>query len=138
MLNLVPLHYGYKISTTDLQLIYTESGGVKIEVDAISLENPAHLGKPLYRNIEIAFSLVAEAKCVAMNFYESNYGNIDRKLELTGFYEIANSQYLQENEKIYDPHNRLGLRHFIIAGYDGYVELIASSQYSVSEKPMKG
>jgi hypothetical protein len=45
---------------------------------------------------------------------------------------VVNSTYLQENVKKYDPKNRLGLRHYMITGYDGYVELIAST-YSVNE-----
>jgi len=132
MLNLVAIDFGYKISTTDLQLIYTESGGVKIEVGAIPLTSSDEC-----RNIEIAFSLVAEAKCVTMNFYESNYSLIDRTLKAIGFYEVENSQHLQENINIYDTQKRYDFRHYIIAGYDGYVELIASSQYSVNEKPLK-
>jgi len=136
MLNLVPIDFGYKISTTDLQLIYTESGGVKIEVNAISLENPEYKRKILYRNVELLFPIVAEAKCVTMNFYEYNYSLMDRKLKpLTGFYEVANSQYLLEKEE-FDTHKRFDLRHYIVAGNDGYVELIASSQYLVNEKPI--
>ena len=135
MLNLVPIDFGYKISTTDLQLIYTESGGVKIEVGAISIERPEHKGKRLCQNIELVFLVVAEARCITMPFYEYNYSLIDRKLKLTGFYEVGNSQYVLEKDE-YDPRKQLDLRHYIIAGYDGYVELIASSQYSVNEKPI--
>ena len=133
MLILVPVDFGYRISTTDLQLTYSESGGVKIEVSAISLEKPEHNGKRLYRNIELTYPIVGEAKCVTMNFYEYYYSLIDRKLQpLTGFYEVEDSQYLLEKDE-FDPRKRLDLRHYVIAGNDGYVELIASPQYSVRE-----
>ena len=69
MLNLVSINYGYRISTTDLKLIYTESSGVKIEATAIPLDFPEHLGKIIYRHVEFVFPLVAEAKCVTVNFY---------------------------------------------------------------------
>ncbi|GAB0170630.1 hypothetical protein LSPCS325_40670 [Lysinibacillus sp. CTST325] len=39
MLTLKPLNFIFKISTTDLELVYTESGGVRIEVGAISLKS---------------------------------------------------------------------------------------------------
>ena len=136
MLNLVPMNFGYKISTTDLQLIYTESGGAKIEVGAILIEHPEHKEKILYRNIELVFPIVAQVKCVTMNFYEYNYSLIDKKLKpLTGFYEVENSQCLSEKCE-FDPHKRFDLRHYIVAGNDGYIELIASSKYSVNEKPI--
>ena len=47
---------------------------------------------------------------------------------------MENSQYLQERKKLYDPRNRVNLKHYIITGYDGYVELVASEQYSINEK----
>jgi len=131
MLNLVPIIFGYKISTLDLKLIYTESGDVKIQVEAKSSQDSTR-----YRKIEIVFAFVAEARCISLPFYESNYTLIERQLEpLTGFYEVADSQYLQERISIYDPKNRDGYHHYIIAGNDGYVELIARPQYSVAENP---
>jgi len=39
MITLKPLKFIYKISTTDLELVYTESGGVRIEVGAIPLKS---------------------------------------------------------------------------------------------------
>jgi hypothetical protein len=137
ILNLTPISFGYKISTTDLQMIYTESGGVKIEVDAIRipLENIEHTDEKRYKNIEFVFPLVAEAKCVTLNFYENHESNIEGNF--TGFYLVENSQNLQQSVDLYDPHKRLNLQHYIIAGYDAYVEIIASAQYTISEKVEK-
>ncbi|MCP1359037.1 hypothetical protein [Aneurinibacillus migulanus] len=50
----------------------------------------------------------------------------------SGFYEVIDSKHLQENIKRYDPRNRLNLKHYIVKGYDSYIELIAST-YSVNE-----
>ncbi|EPY14489.1 hypothetical protein [Paenibacillus alvei] len=138
MLTLKPVMPEFKISTTDLKVVYTESDGVKVEVGAIPLKNPQNIDWEKCVNIEICFPLVAEAKCVTVPFYENHYNgyHIDvpdqEKFHHLGFYEVVNSTYLQENVKKYDPKNRLGLRHYMITGYDGYVELIAST-FSVNE-----
>lgn len=146
MLTLKPLNFIFKISTTDLELVYTESGGVRIEVGAIPLKS---IDNKKCVNIEIIFSIVAEVKCVTLNFDESNYNNFCIYEELTignhldndkerlhhpdsGFYEVIDSKHLQENIKKYDPRNRLNLKHYIVKGYDSYIELIAST-YSVNE-----
>ncbi|MFJ8100495.1 hypothetical protein [Lysinibacillus sp. NPDC096212] len=146
MLTLKSLNFIFKISTTDLELVYTESGGVRIEVGAIPLKS---IDKEKCVNIEIIFSIVAEVKCVTLNFDESNYNgfciskesSIGNHLENdeeilhqpdSGFYEVIDSKHLQENIKKYDPRNRLNLKHYIVKGYDSYIELIAST-YSVNE-----
>jgi len=146
MLTLKPLNFIFKISTTDLELVYTETGGVRIEVGAIPLKS---IDNEKCVNIEIIFSIVAEVKCVTLNFDDSNYNDfciseessIGNHLENdeerlhhpdSGFYEVVDSKYLQENIKKYDPRNRLNLKHYIVKGYDSYIELIAST-YSVNE-----
>ncbi|GED15519.1 hypothetical protein [Aneurinibacillus migulanus] len=146
MLTLKPLNFIFKISTTDLELVYIESGGVRIEVGAIPLKS---IEKEKCVNIEIIFSIVAEVKCVTLNFDESDYNgfciseelSIGNRLENdeerlyhpdSGFYEVIDSKHLQENIKRYDPRNRLNLKHYIVKGYDSYIELIAST-YSVNE-----
>jgi hypothetical protein len=138
MLSLKSLNANFKISTTDLELVYTESRGVKIAVDVIKNEEEG------YSQIEINFLVVAEVKCITLNFYESNYNNysinyeFDENLEEnekysnSGFYEVIDSDYLKENIKKYDPKERFHLKHYVITGYDSYVEIIASN-YSINE-----
>ena len=137
MLILKPIRFDYKISTTDLELVYTESGGVKVGVGAKPLKN---VDSKKYANIEISFSIVAEVKCTTLNFYEFNYNGFSFSEEsgdenkYSGFYEVVNSNYLQEKVRIYDPRDRNNLKHYIITGYDGYVELIAST-YEIKKLP---
>lgn len=124
---------GFRISTTDLFLSYTESSGVKIIVDALEFNTLSND----YFKLEFYFPIVAEAKCITMNFYEANYNdfiiNKNHSSELeSGFYEVINSIILKEKEKTYDPKNRLALKHYIIAGYDSYIELF-SSGYSIQK-----
>lgn len=66
MLTLKPVMPEFKISTTDLKVVYTESDGVKVEVGAIPLKNPQSIDWDKCVNIEICFPLVAEAKCVTV------------------------------------------------------------------------
>ncbi|WP_042474023.1 hypothetical protein [Bacillus ndiopicus] len=145
MFTLKPVNFIFKISTTDLELVYIESGDVRIEVGAIPLKS---IDKKCV-NIEIIFSIAAEVKCIKLKFDESNYNNfyISEKLPIenhlendeeklyhpdSGFYEVIDSEYLQRNIKRYDPRNRLNLKHYIVKGYDSYIELIAST-YTVNE-----
>ena len=137
MLILKPEKIEFEISTTDLELVYTESGGVKVKVEAIPLVS-INLRK--FVSIEISFPIVVEAKCVTLNFYDHNYKNYsiikgcfgEINLTYSGFYEVVDSKYLQDNKKVYDPGDKLDLKHYVITGYDGYVELIAS-KYCANE-----
>jgi len=137
MMTLEPLNFGYKISTTGLDLTYNESGGVEVEVGAKPLGN---LNQEECVTIKISFPLVAEVKCTTVNFYEYNHESydiltttFDETMHHTGFYEVINSQYLREKIDKYDPKKRLNLKNYILTGYDCYVELIAS-KYLVLEQ----
>ncbi|EHR8836952.1 hypothetical protein ABJ851_002086 [Shigella flexneri] len=118
---------GCRISTTYLSLKYTESDGVSIIVDAMELTPHSKD----YFQVELIFNIVAELKCVTLNFYEANYKNIsinnidDVSLD-SGIYEVTNSVLLKEKEKLYDPKNRFILKHYIITGYDSYIEILAA------------
>lgn len=130
MLTLKSQQIGFSISTTDLDLIYTESKGVKVTVGCIEV-NTLNDSENCFC-VEFFFPIVAEAKCVTMNFYEANYEDFniiksDDYLLDSGFYEVVNSSLLKDKERIYDPRNRLSLRHYILTGNDSYVELIATS-----------
>jgi hypothetical protein len=146
MIALRPIIFGFEISTIDLKLIYTESDGARIEVEAKSLKD---MRSQNYVRIEIIFSIVAEVKCINLDFYEYNYNdfyihdekNIEAYFENSGekilhpylgFYEVVDSIYLQENIQKYDFSNKFNLKHYIITGNDGYVELVAS-RYTVNE-----
>ncbi|MHB7674599.1 hypothetical protein ACYCOA_21420, partial [Providencia stuartii] len=56
---LAPEKLAFKVSTTDLEVIYTESGGVKLRIDIQDIDN---FKSDTYREIEIHFLMVAELR----------------------------------------------------------------------------
>ncbi|POE08112.1 hypothetical protein BV921_17175 [Pectobacterium odoriferum] len=134
----------FRISTTDVEVVYTESNGVKIKVDIQQIDD---LKNEKYREIEFHFFAVAELKCITLNFFDFNHDSykiqdaIDDEInhwETTGinpnphFYQVINSEILREKGSIYDPNNRLKLKHYLILGYDSYIEIIAS-KYEIND-----
>lgn len=144
---LIPEKVDFCISTTDLKAIYTESGGVTLRIDVQTREDV-----PLdhYREIELTFDTVAELRCITLNFFEHHTGQVEGisqqddviafwetngYLPDPGFYQVVDSPILDEKRTLFDPRNRLDLKHYLVAGYDSYVEVIASSyQFAVKDK----
>ncbi|MNW28920.1 hypothetical protein D3C74_57610 [compost metagenome] len=141
MLYLVPEPISFIISTTDVEVAYTEHDGATIRIDAeksniqptnIQPTN-VQLTEPMeYEELEIYFPIVAEVNCISLNFYEAHHGEfkILAGQEMNGFYSVQDSQHLQQRQSLYDLRNRLNLRHYLITGNDSYIELIASD-YSI-------
>ncbi|WP_342553320.1 hypothetical protein [Paenibacillus sp. FSL R7-0652] len=136
---LMPEKVDFRISTTDLHATYTESGGVTLRVDVQTRED-----MPLdqYREAEFTFSTAAELRCVTLNFFELYAGQVEGIPHTEdvlhfwesngyhpdpGFYQFVDSPILDEKKTLFDPRNRLDLKHYLVAGYDSYVEVIASS-----------
>ncbi|MDQ0171246.1 hypothetical protein [Paenibacillus tundrae] len=126
MLTLEPAKLDYRISTTELEVRYTEQNGVQILVSVTPL---IESGEMTYHRMELNFSNVAELRCITLNFYEANYDayqllgtNPD-----TGIYEVHSSEWLTQGQRKYDPRKRLQLKHYIVVGYDSYAELLASA-----------
>ncbi|AFH95408.1 hypothetical protein ACU7RR_000730 [Providencia stuartii] len=130
----------FKVSTTDLEVIYTESGGAKLRIDIQDIDN---FKSDTYREIEIHFLMVAELRCVSMNFfdaYSDNYsiesqGIITNRINFweqngyhsdSGIYQVMNSDILKHKKVLYDPLNRFDLKHYLITGNDSYVEIVSS------------
>ncbi|AFI88284.1 hypothetical protein EXT68_22640 [Pectobacterium parmentieri] len=128
----------FRISTTDLEAIYTESNGVKLRIDVQKIDD---FKNDTYREVELHFLTVAELKCITLNFFDFNYDNFKIQDEVDDtinhwqengvnpnphFYQIINSDILKSRRIIYDPKNRLNLKHYLIIGCDSYVEVIAS------------
>lgn len=145
MLELTPEELEFTIDTTFLTATYNEAGDVRLEIEAQRLDDHKN---GTHSITTLAFENVAELRCITLNFYESNHlkyqipGIKDDELEYwkkTGthpdpkFYQVTNSDWLMEKRAIYDPANFLELRHYLVAGYDSYVELLASRyRYSFS------
>ncbi|WP_372822257.1 hypothetical protein ACCE15_06120 [Pseudomonas parafulva] len=145
MIKLVPQKIDFVINTTQLNANYDETGAVSIQVEAQRLE---HIEKNTYTMATLVFERVAELRCITLNFFEREYQNHDilgsqgdevKTWRETGlhpdpkFYEVADSALLAEKNPLYDPANFLSLKHYIVAGYDSYVEIIASSYHCVFE-----
>lgn len=143
---LMPEKVDFHISTTDLRAIYTESGGVTLRIDVQTRED---VPIDQYREVELTFGTVAELLCITLNFFELYAGQLEGISQQDdvlafwetngyhpdpGFYEVMNSPILDEKRTLFDPHNRLDLKHYLVAGYDSYVEVIASSyQFAVKD-----
>lgn len=134
---LIPEDVPFKISTTDMNVFYSERGGAKILLDVLSNENGIEKN---YYSIQIFFEVVAEFKCITLNYYELNYENYkiesdsfrsSNYSEVMGFYQVKKSTFLQQSLEKYDPKRRLNLSHYLIIGNDSYIELLAS-RYSIS------
>lgn len=141
MLTLIPEKIDFYISCVDLEVIYTENNTI-LKIEGQNFENYGQ-NTDLFSQISICFERVAEVKCVTLNFFECHY-NTHRIIHWAEneetlsfwqqngyhpdakFYEIQNSDYLQSKKTLYDPKNRLNLKHFLVIGYDSYVEIVAS------------
>ncbi|PQQ35586.1 hypothetical protein C6H68_24245 [Photorhabdus luminescens] len=130
----------FRISTTDLETVYTESGGVKLRLNVQDIDN---FKNDTYRDIEIRFLTVAELRCITVNFFDLNHQNYSIKGQDftvnridfwerngyhpdSGFYQVTNSDILSNKKSLYDPRNRLDLKHFLINGNNSHVEIISS------------
>ncbi|OCA52374.1 hypothetical protein [Photorhabdus namnaonensis] len=139
-IQLMPEKTEFRISTTDLETVYTESSGVKLRLDVLRIDN---FKSDTYRNIEIHFLIVAELKCITMNFFDLNHQNYAiegqdftvNRIDFwekngyhpdSGFYQVTNSDILNNKRPLYDPKNRFDLKHYLINGNDSHVEIIAS------------
>ncbi|WP_293200653.1 hypothetical protein [Paenibacillus sp.] len=136
---LMPEKVDFRISTTDLIATYSESDGVTLRVD---IQTRKDLPLDQYQEAALTFSTVAEIRCVTLNFFELYTGQVEgihhQEDMLTfwerhgyppdpGFYQVMNSSILDEKGALFDPRNRLDLKHYLVIGYDSYVEVIASS-----------
>ncbi|MEW4370342.1 hypothetical protein [Paenibacillus kandeliae] len=130
----------FQISTTDLEVTYTEAGGVEVRVDGQSIEDSQ---RNHYRELRFHFTTVAELRCTTLNFFETcayewaSDGESTEEEPMSfwkqhGFpadsrlYEVVDSTVIKEKGKLYDPLQRLQLKHFLLIGYDSYVEVIAA------------
>lgn len=145
MILLQPERIAIKIATTDVAVTYSERGGAVIEVGALTVDGYATDRREAFR---VVFDVVAELRCISLNFYESNHGEYEvldaqalEKLEdlddveavwrETGFhpdpglYQFEDLDEPNRRMNLYDPLRRLGLRSFLLVGNDSYVQVVA-------------
>ncbi|MBD2769482.1 hypothetical protein IC235_16460 [Hymenobacter sp. BT664] len=148
MIHLIPEKVDFRISTTGVEVLYTEAGGAIITLD--TQKRSDYFATDRYTRTHITFDIVAELKCIKLNFYEFNYDNYSiLRMEDTlsgieywqkyahtyenGFYSVSNSEILNKMSLVYDPQKRLNLKHYLIICYDSYIELVASG-YTLKEE----
>ncbi|WP_338540287.1 hypothetical protein [Paenibacillus tundrae] len=76
MLSLEPERLDCRISTTEMEVRYTEQNGVSINVDVTPLEESGEM-KMKYHQMQLNFSNVAELRCITLNFDEANYNGYE-------------------------------------------------------------
>lgn len=108
------------------------------------------------RELEIAFPVFAEVRFKMLNFWEFKYGEFEiisehfdaeklrnrqdvfrfwAKNEIhpnPGFYLVVNSNWLEELS--YGNISRLNLQHYLITGYDSYVEILSQSNFQFNSQ----
>ena len=115
----------FTFASTGLESAYSDDGQASVRLTARRASEPGKL-----QRVELRFSIVAELACKTVNFHESLYGELelqDGGGKHSGFYRVVDSEKLVAVQKVYDPRNRFDLKHYIVVGGDGYVELIAAS-----------
>jgi len=118
-------------SSTGIEAFYSDDGRAEIKLTAKKSSdcNKIYL-------IELRFEIVAEVACKTINFHDNFYREIEiqgNSKEYSGFYLVVDSERLRSMAGVYDPKNRLNLKHYIVAGGDGHIELIVSS-YTLNAK----
>jgi len=131
MYKLIPCTDDFKIDTVSMKILHEESSSLKVFVD---ISYPKDSLKD-YIPVTITFDIVAKFEYTELNFWE--YNNFNYKiynpdnyfLDDSNFYMIENSKW-ENFLKIADKKNKFNLTHFIIMGYDSYLEILAKD-YSV-------
>jgi hypothetical protein len=146
MILLQPEKINIKIRTTDMAVAYSERGGVTVDVAALSLDN---FSADAYETYRISFDVVAELRCISLNFYEANHGEYEildmcapEQAETywkekgfhpdPGLYQFEDLDNVDTRMALYDPRKKLDLKKFLLIGNDAYVEVISKS-YSIKK-----
>lgn len=143
-MKLIPVFIRYKLDSYDFEIQYCDKGTVKIETVGID-----YLGNE--ERVSLNFSQIAELKIFHFNFWEENYGESLIKIPSgeyvkdtfdfneklfhdswkqsgicpdSGLYIVENSSWY-ESRNIYKELKSRGYFHYLLTGYQSYVELLA-------------
>lgn len=156
-----PISVNWRNSNSELTVVIRERESLKIscQVDLLTEES---IGKILIKdfsggikteikNLEINFPVFAEVRFKMLNFWEFKYGsfeivsdeiNLSNNQEVfrfwaetsihpnPGFYQITNSDWLAELD--YGNIGKLNLKHYLITGYDSYLEVLAQENFNLN------
>ena len=127
---LQPATSDFLVETTDLRFCVNERSGLSLTVEVIKnnfeREDPSAVS-----TLEVVFPLFAKLEYTMMNFWEQNYNNFEINSDYikAGFFYVKNSNW---NKIQYDPLNRFNLNHFLIVGYDSYLEILANENFKLN------
>jgi hypothetical protein len=126
---LKPVDTNFKISTTNIHFSVNERSSLPLIFDVVFTDDKE---RGTITTIELTFPLFAIIDYKMLNFWEANYNDfeiMDERSTDFGFYYVANSKW---DKSIYDPLKRLELEHFLITGYDSYIEVLANKNFGVN------
>ena len=138
MYKLISCRDDFKVNTVDMNISHSERSSLSVFLD---ISYPSNNFKD-YIPVSITFEIVAKFEYTELNFWEHNQENYqiynpdNYFLEFSNFYMIENSKW-ESFLKIADKKNRFNLTHFIIMGYDSYLEILAKD-YTSQEVLAKG
>jgi hypothetical protein len=130
---LKPVEVDFAVRTTNLHFQVDERSDLPVVIDtqtraAIISTDIAEAS--VYQTAEITFTFLAKLEFTMMNFSEYNYENYEiigeDPIDI-GFYHVLNSPW---NKDDFDPLKRFNLVHFLLIGYDSYLELLANKNFT--------
>ena len=132
---LTPVTTEFAVQTITLSFTGSERSALRVLVDMqVVAERLASRHEPEsgYQAAEITFITWAKLEVTHLNFWEAQYDNIETVDAATveaGFYYVSNSAW---DKTMYDPLNRFDLAHFLLIGYDSYLEVLAAKDFQIA------
>lgn len=133
--HLTPVQTEFAVNTTNLSFAGSERNALRVLVDVqvvpeilASPNGPA----PRYQAAELTFSTWAKLEITHLNFWEAQYDNFEVARAAAvepGFYYVSNSAW---DKTTYDPLHRFALVHFLLIGYDSYLEVLAAKEFQLT------
>jgi hypothetical protein len=126
---LKPVDVDFAVRTTNLHFQVSERADLPVVIDVQPHASIISVEAATYQTAEITFSFLSKIEFTMLNFWESNYEDyeiIDEENIEPGFYQVLNSPW---NKDEFDPLKRFNLVHFLLIGYDSYLELLANKDF---------
>ncbi|WP_022821658.1 hypothetical protein [Hymenobacter norwichensis] len=126
---LQPVEVDFVVRTTILSFQVSERASLPITIE-VAIPNH-EFEEEVIKKAVIDFPVFAKLEYATVNFWEANYDDfevVDTTRDNLGLYYISNSSWDQSS---FDPLQRFNLAHFLLVGYDSYIEVLASNNFEV-------
>ena len=127
--NLKPVEVDFVVRTTTMSFQVSERDSLPVTIE-VAISNHECQDEVIKQAV-IDFPVFAKLEYAMLNFGEANYDDfevVDNTVDNLGLYYVTNSSWDQSS---FDPLQRLNLAHFLIVGYDSYIEVLASNNFEV-------